>query len=50
VKKEPGCFTHVNKEHDGPAPPSSKKARRLTDEAARELDYQTLDDPEEFPD
>jgi hypothetical protein len=30
-------------------PPSSKKARRLTDEAAGQLDYQAPDDPEEFP-
>jgi hypothetical protein len=35
VKKEPGSFSSVKKEHDAPAPPSSKKARRLADEAAR---------------
>jgi hypothetical protein len=39
--KEPGSFTRVKKEHDTLAPPSSKKARCLTDEAARQLDYQT---------
>jgi hypothetical protein len=39
VKKEPVYFTRVKKEHDAPAPPSSKKAHRLTDEAARQLDY-----------
>jgi hypothetical protein len=49
VKKEPVSFTCVKKEHDAPAPPSSKKARRLADEAARQLDYQAPDDPKEFP-
>jgi hypothetical protein len=49
VKKEPDSFTRLKKEHDAPAPPSSKKARRLADEAARQLDYQAPDDPEEFP-
>jgi hypothetical protein len=49
VKKEPVSFTRVKKEHDAPAPPSLKKARRLADEAARQLDYQALDDPKEFP-
>jgi hypothetical protein len=39
VKKEPVSFTRVKKEHDAPAPSSSKKARRLADEAARQLDY-----------
>jgi hypothetical protein len=50
VKKEPVSFTRVKKEHSAPAPPSSKKARRLADEAAGQLDYQAPDDPEEFPD
>jgi hypothetical protein len=54
VKKEPGVtpasFAHVKKEHDAPAPPSTKKARRLTEDTVRQLDYQTPDDPEEFPD
>jgi hypothetical protein len=49
VKKEHGSFTRVKKEHDAPAPPSSKKACCLTDEAARQLDYQAPDDPEVFP-
>jgi hypothetical protein len=49
VKKEPDSFTHVKKEHGAPALSSSKKARRLADEAARQLDYQTPDAPEEFP-
>jgi hypothetical protein len=49
VKKEPVSFTRVKKEHGMPAPPSSKKAHRLTDEAAGQLDYQAPDDPEEFP-
>jgi hypothetical protein len=49
VKKEPVSFTRVKKEHGAPAPPSSKKARRLANEAAGQLDYQALDDPEEFP-
>jgi hypothetical protein len=49
VKKEPNSFTHVKKEHDAPAPPSSKKALYLTDKAARRLDYQAPDNPEEFP-
>jgi hypothetical protein len=49
VKKEPVSFTRVKKEHDKPAPPSSKKARRIADEATRQLDYQASDDPEEFP-
>jgi hypothetical protein len=49
VKKEPVSFTRVKKEHDAPVPPSSKKARRLADEAARQLDSQALDDPKEFP-
>jgi hypothetical protein len=39
VNKEPVSFTRVKKEHDAPAPSSSKKARRLADEAARQLDY-----------
>jgi hypothetical protein len=38
VKKEPGTFTRVKKEHGAPAPPSSKKAHRLADEVARQLD------------
>jgi hypothetical protein len=49
VKKEPVSFTRVKKEHDALTPPSSKKARRLADEAAGQLDYQALDNPEEFP-
>jgi hypothetical protein len=49
VKKEPGSFTHVKKEHGATVPPSSKKARCLVDEAARQLDYRTPDNPEEFP-
>jgi hypothetical protein len=40
VKKEPVSFTRVKKEHDAPAPPSSKNACRLADKAARQLDYQ----------
>jgi hypothetical protein len=49
VKKEPVSFTRVKKEHGAPAPPSSKKTRRLADEAAVQLDYQAPDGPEEFP-
>jgi hypothetical protein len=49
MKKEPGSFTRVKKEHNAPALPSSKKARRLVDEATRQLNYQAPDDPEEFP-
>jgi hypothetical protein len=49
VKKEPDSFTRVKKEHNAHAPPSSKKARRLADEAARQLDYQVPDNPVEFP-
>jgi hypothetical protein len=49
VKKEPVSFTRVKKEHGAPAPPSLKKARRLADEAAGQLDYQAPDDPEKFP-
>jgi hypothetical protein len=49
VKKEPISFTHVKKEHDVPTPPSLKKSRRLTDEAARQLNYQAPDDLEQFP-
>jgi hypothetical protein len=49
VKKEPVSFTRVKKEHGAPALPSSKKARRLADVAADQLDYQAPDDPEEFP-
>jgi hypothetical protein len=49
VKMEPGSFTHVKKEHDAPAPPSSKKARHLAEDASRQLDYRATDDPEEFP-
>jgi hypothetical protein len=49
VKKEPVSFTRVKKEHDAPTPPSLKKARRLANKAARQLDYQAPDDPEEFP-
>jgi hypothetical protein len=37
VKKEPG------------APPSLKKARRLTEDAVLQLKYQAPDDSEEFP-
>jgi hypothetical protein len=48
VKKEPGSLTRV-KEDQGGAPPSSKKARRLTDAAARQLAYQASDDLKEFP-
>jgi hypothetical protein len=48
VKKESGSFTRVKKEHDAPTPASSKKARRLTEDAARQLAYQALDDTE-FP-
>jgi hypothetical protein len=47
--KEPVSFTRVKKEHGAPAPPSLKKARRLADKAAHQLDYQAPDDPEEFP-
>jgi hypothetical protein len=32
-----------------PASPSSKKARRLADEATHQLGYQAPDDPKEFP-
>jgi hypothetical protein len=39
AKKEPGT----------PTPPSLKKALRLTEDAALHLEYQALDDPEEFP-
>jgi hypothetical protein len=49
VNKEPGSFTRIKKEHGAPTPPSSKKARRLADEATRQLDYQTPDEPKEFP-
>jgi hypothetical protein len=53
VKKEPGVtpasFARVKKEHGVPMPHSTKKARRLTEDAARQLDYQDPDDPEEFP-
>jgi hypothetical protein len=52
VKKEPGMpasFTRVKKEHDVPTPPSSKKAHRLADEAAGQLDYQAPNDLKEFP-
>jgi hypothetical protein len=49
IKKEPSFFTRVKKEHDMPAPPSSKKVRWLADDAARQLDYQAPNDPEEFP-
>jgi hypothetical protein len=38
VKKEPGTFTRIKKEHGAPTPASSKKARRLADEVARQLD------------
>jgi hypothetical protein len=46
-KKEPDSFTCVKKVHDAPMPPSSKKARRLSEDAARQLDYQAPDDPAE---
>jgi hypothetical protein len=49
VKKDLGSFTRIKKEHDAPAPPSLKKARRLTEDVARQLAYQAPDDPEEFP-
>jgi hypothetical protein len=53
VKKEPGVtpasFAHVKKENNAPAPPSTKKARRLGEDVARQLEYQAPDDPEEFP-
>jgi hypothetical protein len=49
VKKEPGSFSHVKKEHGMPASPSSKKARWLTGDTARQLAYQAPDDSEEFP-
>jgi hypothetical protein len=39
VKKEPGA----------PTPPSSKKARHLTEDDALQLEYQAPDDLEEFP-
>jgi hypothetical protein len=45
----PTSFTRVKKEHGAPVPPSSKKARRLANEAVGQLDYQASDDPEEFP-
>jgi hypothetical protein len=48
VKKEPGSFTRVKEEHGG-TPPSSKKARRLADDAAHQLAYQAPDDPKKFP-
>jgi hypothetical protein len=51
VKKEPGTpasFKRVKKDHDAPASPSSKKARRRA-AAASHLAYQAPDDPEEFP-
>jgi hypothetical protein len=44
VKKEPSVtpasFARVKKEHDAPAPPSMKKARRLAEDAACQLEYQ----------
>jgi hypothetical protein len=48
VKKEPdvGSFARVKKEPDAPA--SSKKARRLGEDATLQLEYQAPDDPEEF--
>jgi hypothetical protein len=49
VKKEPDSFTRVKKEHDAPTPPSSEKARRLADNAARQLAHQAPEDTEEFP-
>jgi hypothetical protein len=49
VKKEPGMtlafLVHVKK---APAPPSTKKACGLGEDAARQLEYQALGDPEEF--
>jgi hypothetical protein len=43
VKKEgsvtPASFAHVKKEHDVPAPHSSKKVRRLVEDATRQLAY-----------
>jgi hypothetical protein len=38
-------LVHVKKV---PAPPSTKKARRLGEDAARQLEYQAPSDPEEF--
>jgi hypothetical protein len=49
VNKDPDSFTRVKKEHDMPAPPSSKKSWRLAEDTAHQLDYQAPDDPEEFP-
>jgi hypothetical protein len=46
----PGSFTRVKKEHDALVPPSSKNGCRLTEGAARQLEYQAPDNPEEFPD
>jgi hypothetical protein len=50
VKKEPdvtpGSLAHVKKEPGAPAPPSLKKACRLVEDAALQLEYQA---PEEFP-
>jgi hypothetical protein len=45
----PCSFARIKKEHDAPAPHSSKKARRLVEDATRQLAYQASDDPEEFP-
>jgi hypothetical protein len=52
VKKEPGVtpasFIRVKKEHGAAVPPSMKKARRLAEDAARQLEYQAPDVPEGF--
>jgi hypothetical protein len=52
VKKEPGVtpasFIRVKKEHGAAVPPSMKKARRLAEDAARQLEYQAPDGPEGF--
>jgi hypothetical protein len=52
VKNEPGVtsasFAHGKKEHDAPAPPSTKKACRLGEDTACQLEYQAPDNPEEF--
>jgi hypothetical protein len=45
----PASFAHVKKEKNAMAPPSTKKTRRFGEDTACQLEYQALDDPEEFP-
>jgi hypothetical protein len=51
--KEPDVMSsfldHVKKEPSAPAPPSLKKAWRLTEDAALQLEYHAPNDPKEFP-